>query len=228
MTGVRYPRLQLSAPLRTSNGLRGASPDRCGAPPIAALANQLVPARPRCFRADPKADGAGSLPWWLVFCHGGRELALADRLERLEIPHFLPLASYDRRHPSGKRRVTTRALFDNYLFVTGPYGLMHAKPSDLKGLISAVPVPDVVGLVSDLSRLVDVVELAIRQGVAMGEARPIQPGDAVRVVSGAFEGFTGTLVREKGQDLLLIEVKMVHQAVPLTIEAWRVERIDPS
>jgi transcription antitermination factor NusG len=200
---------------------RDDEPDRPESAPIATLAERLTAIAPRCHRADPRHAGSIHAPWWLAYCRPNQEMGISDRLLAADVPHLLPLARYDRSTPSGKRRTTDKPLFAGYMFLTGE-GLASATPRALRGIVSASPVADVMGLVSDLSRLVELIEAGAPIG---GEPIPYQPGERVRIGSGIYEGYEGLYLREQGDELIWLQVDMMNQLIPMAVEPWRIERI---
>lgn len=183
--------------------------------------HNLIAIPPLAHRVDP-ADEAGSLSvsWWLGHARPNQEVRLADKLLASDVPHWLPVARYDRVAPSGRRRSTVRGLFDSYVFLAGDeFDRLNALSTGL--LVSAIPVSDVPGLIADLRQL----DAVLRAGEPIGPARVLAPGDRVRVASGVFEGREGTLIRLAGRDCLQIEVACLGRAVLVEVEEWRVERI---
>lgn len=155
----------------------------------------------------------------MAHCRPNQEIKLAERLALADVPHWLPLVRHERRAPSGKRRVTDRAMFAGYLFLAGDeFDRLNALSCG--PIVGTIPVFDVAGLVRDLRQVCAV----IRAGEPIGAEQAPRPGDAVRVASGPWEGTTGTVAREAGRHLLLVHVRALGRVLPLEIEPWRLER----
>jgi transcription antitermination factor NusG len=86
-----------------------------------------------------------------------------------------------------------------------------------------IPVPDPARLVSDLRRVARM--LAAEAPVAPADA--LAPGQPVRIIAGAFEGLTGTLIHQGGQMRLVVEVAFLKQAVSVEVDGWMVEALGP-
>lgn len=187
------------------------------------LATTHNPIPPLCHRADPRDQDATDRLWWLACCAASHEIAVATRLLNAGAPVLLPLCEYRRVTPSGKRRVTTRAVFPGYLFVAGDeldrLDALQAAPGRLR-LIPIAP-PAVPGLVFELSALLD----AIDAGAVLGQSEPLRPGDRVKITGGMFEGRTGRYLRDGNHGTLWLEIAVVGRSVPVSVEDWLVEPI---
>jgi transcription antitermination factor NusG len=142
-----------------------------------------------------------------------------------DVPHVLPLRREVRVTSSRHRVARDLPVFPSYVFGCGDEcdrGNAMAAVTGKPVSILSVSVTDAVGLVRDLSQLLN----AIEAGAPLGKAQAPRPGARVRVTSGPWEDTVGTLVREKGRDLLLLHVHSLGQVVPLELEAWRTEVVE--
>lgn len=177
---------------------------------------------PLCHRADPRDESSAGLSWWLCHAHSRSEKRVAAEFLAADVPHFLPLRQIERVKPNRCRVAFDVPIFGGYLFVAGDeFDRLNASAS--RCVVHLIPVFDVPGLLADLGQLMD----AIESGAPIGEARKPQPGSTVRVTSGPLADQVGTLVREAHGDYLLIHVRMLGQVVPVEVEQWRAEVIDP-
>lgn len=187
------------------------------------LATSTNPLPPLCHRADPRDPDAADRCWWLCYAQVRHEKAIAAELLAADVPHLLPLARVEGVTPKGRRRNSIGPLFPGYLFVAGDeFDRLNAMAAVPGRLLYTIPVFDVATLMADLANLVD----AIEAGAPLGKARPPAPGARVRVVAGPWEGTEGTLVREKGRDVLLLHVRAINRVVELAVESWRCEVIE--
>lgn len=180
-------------------------------------------------RVDPRRDPSGALgrSWWLCRVNARQEKAAAAELLAADVPHLLPMRSEIRycSRSTGKRtrqpyRVA-EALFPGYLFLAGDdLDYFNARQCRRTGWL--IPVFDVAGLVRDLSSLLDAIETMAE----VGPCQDVEPGEAVRVVSGPLEGQQGVLVRRThGGHVLLLHVRCLGQVVPVEVEAHRCEPV---
>jgi transcriptional antiterminator RfaH len=162
--------------------------------------------------APPAADG---VRWYLVRALTGRENVAVEQLERQGFVTFLPKQPKTIRHA---RRLTVRlaAYFPGYLFVqldlarqrwrsiNGTLGVAHlVGPSE-----RPAPVPK--GVVEALAAAAD------QRGVLEGP--PLQAGQQVRIIAGAFADKLAVIERldEAGRVRVLLDI--VSGRVPVTID----------
>jgi transcriptional antiterminator RfaH len=168
---------------------------------------------PEAASTAPPADGG--VRWYLVRALTGRENLAVEQLERQGFVTFLPKQPKTIRHA---RRLTVRlaAYFPGYLFVqldlarqrwrsiNGTLGVAHlVGPGD-----KPAPVPK--GVVEALAAAADA------RGVLEGP--PLQAGQQVRIIAGAFADKLAVIERldEAGRVRVLLDI--VSGRVPVTID----------
>jgi transcriptional antiterminator RfaH len=163
-------------------------------------------------RPDPPADGG--VRWYLVRALTGREAFAVEQLERQGFVTFLPKQPKTIRHA---RRLSVRlaAYFPGYLFVqldltrqrwrsiNGTLGVSHLVGAGER------PAPVPKGVVEALAAAADA------RGVLEGP--PLQAGQQVRIIAGAFADKLAVIERldEAGRVRVLLDI--VSGQVPVTI-----------
>jgi transcriptional antiterminator RfaH len=180
----------------------------------------LLPLEPFLFPDTLLVDPA-RLPesgtWWVLHTRPRTEKALARRFLDREMAFFLPL--YQRIWRSRGRTLTSHVpLFPGYIFLHGDADKrLQALETNL--VAQVLPVPDQSHLHADLSR----VHHLMISGSPLAPERQLQPGTPVRIISGAFAGMEGKVLKDGRQMRLLVEVRFLHQGVSVEIESWMLE-----
>jgi len=167
----------------------------------------------------PEAGPNEERQWWAIYTKSRQEKSLARELAAWQIPFYLPLIS--RKHLiAGKPRRSLVPLFAGYLF-------LHGTPEErIKALTSnrisqTLPVPDQERLWFDLRQ---VQQLIASNSPLTIEGR-LQPGQKVRVKSGALLGIEGVVAERRAKAKLIVEVKFLQQGVSLEVEDFYLEPI---
>lgn len=168
--------------------------------------------------AQPSADPDSS--WWLMYCLPRQEKQLLRRLRALEISHYCPLIAKRNRSPNGRIRTSHIPLFPGYAFIFGGEPQRHAAIST--GCVSRHDrVVDAVTLQRDLRQ----VHRLIESGVDLTPEAQLVAGDRVRIASGPFLGFEGTVLRREGETRLLVAVNYLEQGVSMLLEDCQLQEI---
>lgn len=151
-------------------------------------------------------------PWWVAHVRSRQEKVLARFLREHDISFYLPQME-KRTRRAGRTLVSHLPLFSGYLFFRG------ARDARLQALKSNVIVnllepPDQAEFGAELKQLHDL-QLANMQLVP----HPfVSAGDTVLITEGAFEGYRGVVLREKGVQRLVVSVSFIRQSVALDID----------
>ena len=158
--------------------------------------------------------------WWALYTLSRREKDLMRRLLALEVPFYSPMISKRNRSPAGRVRTSYVPLFHNYVFI-------HADEMQRYHAVST-------GCVSKQMRVVDRAELTndlrqihglIQAGASLTLEARLQAGEHVRVRSGPFRGYEGTVLRREGERRLLVAVNFLQQGASVLLEDFQVEII---
>jgi transcription antitermination factor NusG len=151
-------------------------------------------------------------PWWVAHLRSRQEKLLARYLRDREIPFYLPQME-KRARRSGRTFVSYLPLFAGYLFFRGG---REEKLSALKSnvVVSVLEPLDQAEISQELKQL-----HALQLTDAQLRPHPfVSPGDAVLITEGAFEGYRGVVLKEKGTMRLIVSVSFIRQSVALEID----------
>ncbi|MDX1961782.1 MAG: antitermination protein NusG [Pirellulales bacterium] len=157
--------------------------------------------------------------WWAIYTKARQEKSLARDLLTWQIPFYLPLVT--RTHViGGKRRKSQVPLFGGYLFLWGTPE-ERGRALTTNRISQTLAVPDQRQLQFDLSQ----VERLITANAPLTVESRLQPGQRVRVKSGALLGVEGTVAERRTQSRLIVEVRFLQQGVSLEVEDYYLEPI---
>jgi transcription antitermination factor NusG len=164
------------------------------------------------------ADTAGL--WYVLHTKSRQEKALADELDRLRIPYYLPIIEQVRYH--GKRKaLVSEPLFAGYVFLRGT--LEEAYQADrTKRIANIIPVHDQQRLDWDLRNLA----LALHQQAPLDPYPFLKEGRRVQVRAGPFRGLQGLIEERLGWNRLVLAVNMLGQAVSLEVDGSLLDPVD--
>lgn len=141
-------------------------------------------------------------------------------LRVLDIPHYAPQIAHRKRSPSGRIRVTYAPLFNNYVFLCGNDDLRYQ--AVCTGCVQkTTPISDVESFVSDMRQIRDLINI----GVPLTVESRLEAGQQVRVRSGSFSGYEGTILRREQETRLLVSVHFMEQGVSVKLEDCQLEAI---
>ncbi|HEX3655077.1 MAG TPA: transcription termination/antitermination NusG family protein [Pirellulales bacterium] len=169
-----------------------------------------------------RAGGAsGDLRWWVLYTLSRQEKQLMRRLHLFDIPFYSPLVRKKQRSPAGRFRESYVPLFSNYVFVLGGE---DDRQSALKTNCVAnwMAAADTAALTHDLRQIQRLIEI----GAPLTPERRLEGGERVRVRSGPFRGFEGTVLRRDGETRLLVAVNFLQQGASVLLEDCQLERLD--
>ncbi|MEQ1827984.1 MAG: transcription termination/antitermination NusG family protein [Pirellula sp.] len=171
---------------------------------------------------DPVGDEheTETTPWWALYTLARFEKKLMRQLHEIGIPFFGPTISRRYRSPQGRIRTSVEPLFPNYVFIKGDE---MARYNAIKtGSVSRwMPVVDAAQLVDDLRQIRN---LILTDAPLAPELR-LEPGQRVRVKSGVFKGFEGTVIRRENEIRLLISVRYMGRGASVALDDCQLEPI---
>jgi len=160
------------------------------------------------------------LEWWCVYTLSRREKDLIRKLAAWEIPHYAPMIPKRFRSPAGRMRTSFVPLFPNYVFMLADGIMRHqALTSNCISRCNAIVEPE--PLITDLRQILNVVEA----GEPLTPEARLEPGDRVRVRTGPFRNYEGTVLRREGKTRLLLSVRYLEQGVSMEIDEGVLEPI---
>lgn len=149
-------------------------------------------------------------PWWVAHTRSRQEKELVRYLLPKGVPFYLPNEERSTRR-AGRTFVSYLPLFPGYVFFRGGPDVRHAVLRSQQ-LVRILEVPDQELLNEELLQLRGL-QLS---GMPLVPLDEIEPGDAVRVVRGPFQGYTGVVLR--GRIRVVVSITMLRKAVAVELE----------
>jgi transcription antitermination factor NusG len=153
------------------------------------------------------------LVWWCVYTLSRREKNLMRKLAAWEVPYYAPLAPKRYRSTAGRLRTSFIPLFPNYVFMLANNEMRHLAMTS-NCISRCNEITDREQLLADLRQIHEV----IGAGVPLTPESKLQAGDRVRVRTGPFRNYEGTVIRRAGKTRLLLSVRYLEQGVSMEID----------
>ncbi len=179
--------------------------------------------------------------WYFVRCQSGREDSSArnasTRLKVSGLEDIVPqiLVPFEKVTDlkNGKKRTVSRKLYPGYLMVQADIDdAEDSRTHMVRGTLRSVDgLREFLGSGGEATPLTEIEVSAILARMSDSEARPqvrigMQKGDLVKIKSGAFDGFDGTVDEvnaEKGT--IRVVVTIFGRPTPVELEYWEVEAV---
>lgn len=155
--------------------------------------------------------------WYLVFTKPSSEEKARANLERQGYRVYFPRL-LERKIYRGRWRERISALFPRYLFVQA-----RNVGQSLSSVRSTVGVAEAVRFGSNYAVVPEQVVNGLVEradphtGLHLLKRSTLSPGDAVRVVSGAFVGLEGLFARESGAERVLVLLKLLQREAAVSL-----------
>lgn len=185
--------------------------------PILKKEDDLFPAD---FLENESLLGDESKSWWCVYTMSRKEKELMRRLAKLEVAHYGPVIPKRYRSPNGRLRTSYIPLFPNYVFMFGDEQSRHAALTT-NCISKCNKVEEGDALLQNLRQIKAVIDT----GVPLTPEGRLEEGDRVRVKSGAFAGYEGTVIRKEGKTRFLLTVQYLNQGVSVEMDEGLLEVI---
>ena len=160
------------------------------------------------------------MQWWAVHTLPRQEKSLSRKLRIRGIRHYLPQAVRKSKSPAGRVRASFVPLFAGYVFL---YGTEQERLQSLESgcIAKMLPVGDGRRLTADLRQI----QKLIAANVQFAFEPRLEPGMAVRVRSGPFQGFEGQVLKRHSGDRLLVIVNYLQQGISVALDDCQLEKI---
>ena len=179
--------------------------------------------------------------WYFVRCQSGREDSIRKQLETRigvkglqdVIPQVLVPFERVTELKSGKRKVVSRKLYPGYLMVQADFGEPEENRTiEARNTLRETPgFGDFLGTRGEPTPLTETQVSGILARMSDSEERPqvainLRKGDMVKIKSGAFDGFDGT-VDEVNPDkgMVKVTVTIFGRPTPVELEFGQVEKV---
>lgn len=172
----------------------------------------LLPKETEIHPADFFTLDPAEWPWLVAHVRSRQEKVLARQLFERTVPFYLPLITA-KRVRAGRKLTSHLPLFPGYVFLRGNQA---ERDLALRSHVVArfVDVGDPERLASELGQLRDL-QLS---GASLQPYDALVSGDPVRIREGAFSGYRGVVVREKGEERLVVMVSLINRAVTVEFD----------
>jgi transcription antitermination factor NusG len=158
--------------------------------------------------------------WWVGHTKARCEKAFAWDLRKAGVSYFLPMVERV-TFSGGRKRRGMNALFPSYVFFCGS-DEARQKAMLTGRLCQVIVVPDQQTLRAELRHI----DVALRQEATLDPYPFAFVGRRCRVKSGPFLGIEGTVVQRQSVVSLVLEVRLLGQAVALQIDTDVLEAVD--
>lgn len=158
--------------------------------------------------------------WVAFYTLSRREKDLMRKLEAAGVPFYSPVVRRRLHSPGGRVRSSYVPLFPGYVF-SRVDDEQRRTALATNTVARWIPIVNERMLVSDLraiKRLIDT------DKPLTPEAR-IEPGQAVRVRTGALRGLEGTVIKRRGAERLMVAVRFLNQGASIEVEDVDLERL---
>ena len=182
----------------------------------------LLAEEPMVFPPDllrAASDDLDDRPWLVVHTRARTEKTLARHLYSAGIPYFLPLSRRQWRN-QGRLHTSFLPLFPGYVFLKADNDqrLMALESRVIAQILKA---PDPQQLEQDLLGVFRLIE----SGAEITPESGYIPGERVIVEDGSFAGVEGVVVRYATATRLVIQVRLINQAIAVDLEPCRVRPV---
>jgi transcription antitermination factor NusG len=158
--------------------------------------------------------------WVAFYTLSRREKDLMRKLQAAGVPFYGPMVRRRLHSPGGRVRASYVPLFPGYVF-SRVDDEQRRTALATNTVARWIPIVDERMLVDDLraiKRLIDT------EKPLTPEAR-IEPGQLVRVRTGALRGLEGTVVKRRGAERLVVAVRFLNQGASIELEDVDLERL---
>jgi transcriptional antiterminator RfaH len=150
---------------------------------------------------------AEEFPWWVIHVQSRQEKVLARFCLERAIPFYLPQAEKKTKR-NGRNFTSYIPLFPGYVFLRGSRE-QRALALRSNVIASSLEVIDQELLASELRQIRDLQT----SGHALVPYEEIGAGDPVKLTDGIFKGYTGVVVRERGEMRLVVSISLIRRSV---------------
>ncbi|MFO0014450.1 MAG: transcription termination/antitermination NusG family protein [Planctomycetota bacterium] len=169
---------------------------------------------------SPDFIAGGNQLWWTMYTMPRFEKKLMRQLTDLHIPYYGPTIRRRFRSPAGRIRTSYEPLFPNYVFIYGDE-MARYRAVTTGSVCRWLPVARQDELFVDLRQIHDLIQT---EAPLAPEAK-LEPGQRVRVRSGVFKGFEGTVLRRENEIRLLIAVRYMGRGASVALDDCQLDPI---
>lgn len=161
--------------------------------------------------------------WWSVYTRSRQEKQLMRKLLDLETPFCCPTIERRYRSPAGRLRCVHEPLFSNYVFIFGTTQVRYDALTT-NCVSQCNKVADGFQLTDDLRQIQGLIDT----GAAITPESKLAKGDRVRVRTGTFAGYEGTVLHRENEKRLLVSVRFMQKGASVLLDDCQLEPISTS
>ena len=170
-----------------------------------------------------RGHAAGESNWYAIHTRPRNEKWIAEQLQEKSVSTFLPLLQQVHQW-SDRRSKVEIPMFSCYVFVR----IAQAKDERLKvlrtlGVLGFVgnerqgtPIPD---------EQIESLRTAIREKIPCALHPFVSAGKRVRIRGGSLDGVEGILMRQGGDQSLIVSVELLHRSVSIRVEGYDIDLV---
>lgn len=160
-----------------------------------------------------------AFPWGVAHVRSRQEKVLARHLAENGIAFYLPLTE-TRRQRAGR-------MFTSHLPLFGGYVFHRAAPGQRDLLWRSNVVANLIDVLDQAELGAELAQLRQLQlvGASLKPWTELLPGQPVRIESGSFTGYTGVVVRGKGNDRLIVRISLLRQSASVEFDREVLRRV---
>jgi hypothetical protein len=167
------------------------------------------------------ANYDAEIAWWVFYTYPRREKQLMRHLLARNIPFYGPVVPRRFRSPGGTARTSYIPLFSNYVFVFGDEAQRYQAMAS-NCILKWFSVSDQGKFTAELVQISRLIEM----GQPLTPVPRFIQGDRVRVTSGSFAGFEGTVIRQDKKIRLIVTIDFMQNGVLVELDDCRMERLE--
>jgi transcription antitermination factor NusG len=173
------------------------------------------------FPDDLCAMPTGDAPWEIAHLRSRQEKSVARLLFDASMPFYLPQIKQTNQR-SGRLFVSHLPLFAGYIFMRRVEGLRQALWRT-NAVANLIEVPDQNQLHAELLQIRELQQ----RGAVLTPRVDLVPGDAVRIMEGAFSGYSGVVIEERGSLRLIVSVTILKKSVTVELPRELLAQVPP-
>jgi transcription antitermination factor NusG len=160
-------------------------------------------------------------PWEIAHLRSRQEKVVARLLQDAKMPFYLPQIQ-QKKKSSGRTFTSHLPLFPGYIFLRRVRGLRETLWRT-NAVANVLEVADQEQLTAELQQIRELQA----SGAILTPIDMLMPGDAVRIEEGAFQGYTGVVIKERGLMRLIVSVSILKKSVAVEFPRDVLARVKP-
>jgi len=157
--------------------------------------------------------------WYVAYTFPKSEKAVQNKLEKIGIHSYLPLRQVVREWSDRKKKLLI-PLFPNYIFVYASENERH-ESFIVKEILRYVSFDGKASIISNT--VIDSLKHILSRTHDVHVEDLTNEGMPVKIIHGPFNGVEGVILRTKGRERLIVQIRALQRSVALNISTADVE-----